>query len=870
MGLLNYHNITNHRPDILMRKTFDGLKNFYDFLSRTKQYLESDAAVKRLSWLPATRKEEIKESNKANKKKNEKDINKVEQETGFWVQLKEPKSSPNESENTFKAFLDDNNKAVYEAQAIGINQVNQRVSFDPKLEIKILDIDPHLEQICLEREPKLPDIVLRPNTWPIICQIRALQALQDMPSFFHFPLLRFFEANDHAHWPLIEHNNMVEDWRVLTDANRAGTSDQRKFVNIALNTPDFAFLEGPPGSGKTTAICELIIQLTAQNKRVLLCASTHVAVDNVLERLMDEKNDFHDSIIPIRIGDRRNVSELAEKYQLETFVTTERKRLLDALHKNKPHSGAQSELFKQLNSGKQTIQKMVLEAANVICGTTIGLLQHPDIKNKGVSNPQFDVMIIDEASKTTFQEFLVPALLAKRWILVGDPKQLSPYVDDEETAINIQPCLPDINMSNACVDVFMASRQHHQHRASVIATQSKDVYQLYHQQAKALHVDCVQASPNNRLLPIAGIVIDSAENLALQTSQLPLDICHIRAKADELVALRRRVLAYKKITKRNNESLPVWQDEIAWRIARHYEQRQNEQSTDSNQKRKSTGQKLREQLEQLLPSDEDKKEATWHKIDAVRRVALPSILESLQHGFERNQRQKKGTALSDGLPEYMLETRHVLLSQQHRMHPEIAEFPHQNIYQQQALFTDESMIQKRHWDYQNYKHRAIWFDIKGDFDRKNNCNRPEAKQIIKHLEQFAQWAKTHRHPDGASWQLAILTFYRGQERELRAQLKQWSGQPHANNHFYVGNKKSPFLSVQLCTVDRFQGHEADMVFLSFANTYATSFLQSPNRLNVAITRARYQLVIFGHRNGLEKSNSILGALAKHTSWSTKL
>lgn len=50
------------------------------------------------------------------------------------------------------------------------------------------------------------------------------------------------------------------------------------------------------------------------------------------------------------------------------------------------------------------------------------------------------------------------------------------------------------------------------------------------------------------------------------------------------------------------------------------------------------------------------------------------------------------------------------------------------------------------------------------------------------------------------------------------------------------------------TVDRFQGREADMVLLSLRNTRRTGHLDSPNRLNVAITRARFMLVIIGHRS----------------------
>ena len=48
------------------------------------------------------------------------------------------------------------------------------------------------------------------------------------------------------------------------------------------------------------------------------------------------------------------------------------------------------------------------------------------------------------------------------------------------------------------------------------------------------------------------------------------------------------------------------------------------------------------------------------------------------------------------------------------------------------------------------------------------------------------------------------------------------------------------------TVDRFQGREADLVMLSMRNPGRVGFLDSPNRLNVAVTRARQQLVVVGN------------------------
>ncbi|MEF1301562.1 AAA domain-containing protein, partial [Vibrio owensii] len=72
------------------------------------------------------------------------------------------------------------------------------------------------------------------------------------------------------------------------------------------------------------------------------------------------------------------------------------------------------------------------------------------------------------------------------------------------------------------------------------------------------------------------------------------------------------------------------------------------------------------------------------------------------------------------------------------------------------------------------------------------------------------------------------------------------------------------------TVDRFQGHEADFVMLSFANNHPTSFLESPNRLNVAITRAKHQLIVYGNRPAMQKAPGVLGTFASNSYWSTTI
>ncbi|EHH1226098.1 AAA family ATPase [Vibrio vulnificus] len=925
MALLQYANLEAHRPDILLQRTFNGLTDFHKYLENTKKFLESSEAVKRLRWkvidkdvVPINAGKEAKgvwiqlvevdgsthESVfKSFLDENNEDI--YEADNANWKFVGSPASDcpackdhggkPKMAYQTEEHALEVASNSqkplkVYECEeGYGWHLTKRidanRVRFNVSNKISILDRDPESEQLLVDRIPRKDFIVLRPNTYTLKCQIDAIQALQSSPSVFHRPLLRLFESNDHAKWgklPNLDSSSLmssfeahlnqtsfVDKWYVLTDACRPGTLEQRKFVETALNTPDFAFMEGPPGSGKTTAILELIIQLVLRGKRILLCASTHVAVDNVLERIIEENIEIRDAIIALRIGDKSNISEKVKPYQLERFLSTERKRLQSELQKLPNLSEAQQQLMAELNRGNSTIQRMALESANLICGTTIGILKHPDIKDKNAPNPQFDYMIIDEASKTTFQEFLVPALLAKRWVLVGDKKQLSPYVDDESTAVNIAPCLPETYKREACLDVFNASEQVGSARkrvSSLVINDSELVQGFYKKQGEVNGVLVATPKTDSEYIPYSSIVVGDQKFFGEQEKALPLDITHIRGNMKKVPnAVRYRKSAIESTSRHYQNSDSTWESEIAWRMARQYEQRLNGEGSDE---KISTSQKLSNQVEALLPFDGRRgRDSVSEQINRVKRVALPSILESLQSGFQRTKRQRNGTALSDGLPEHVLIDRVITLKFQHRMHPDIASFSHHRIYNQTALYTPDQMIEKRFWSYRPDRKRSLWVDVKDGRVTSGNRNPKEAEQLIAELVNFDKWAMNNPKKDGKPWEVAVLSFYRGQERELRARLRKWSKNPRAFRHFYKGDKRSPHIDVQVCTVDKFQGHEADLVLLSFMNSHATSFLESPNRLNVAVTRARYAQVIFGNRNAMKRASGVLAQLAEDTKWS---
>ena len=62
-------------------------------------------------------------------------------------------------------------------------------------------------------------------------------------------------------------------------------ASQAAAVAHALASADVALIHGPPGTGKTTAVVEYVAREVGRGSRVLCCAASNVAVDNLVERL---------------------------------------------------------------------------------------------------------------------------------------------------------------------------------------------------------------------------------------------------------------------------------------------------------------------------------------------------------------------------------------------------------------------------------------------------------------------------------------------------------------------------------------------------------------------------------------------------------
>lgn len=89
---------------------------------------------------------------------------------------------------------------------------------------------------------------------------------------------------------------------------------QKEAVAKSLGTPDICLIQGPPGTGKTRVISEIVRQASKKDFKTLLVAPTHVAVDNVLEKIGVE-----DDISAVRCVNKDKLDDLDEHIRQFSF-----------------------------------------------------------------------------------------------------------------------------------------------------------------------------------------------------------------------------------------------------------------------------------------------------------------------------------------------------------------------------------------------------------------------------------------------------------------------------------------------------------------------------------------------------------------------
>ncbi|TWT35137.1 ATP-dependent RecD-like DNA helicase [Posidoniimonas corsicana] len=216
---------------------------------------------------------------------------------------------------------------------------------------------------------------------------------------------------------------------------------QQEAVRFALSARDVAIVHGPPGTGKTTTLTELIVQAVEDGAKVLACAPSNTAVDNLLERIAPHSPSV------LRVGHPARVLEQLRSHTLDELVEAdegtaivqeilrEAEQLMRGASKpSRSHRGHayRSDLYAEAKRLRQQARLMerhiiqqILDSADVICTTLT-------IDEELLGDRRFDLVVIDEACQSTEPALWQAALRADRVVLGGDHCQLPPTVLSKE------------------------------------------------------------------------------------------------------------------------------------------------------------------------------------------------------------------------------------------------------------------------------------------------------------------------------------------------------------------------------------------------------------------------------------------------------
>ncbi|MGC4002335.1 MAG: AAA domain-containing protein [Pirellulales bacterium] len=213
-------------------------------------------------------------------------------------------------------------------------------------------------------------------------------------------------------------------------------------VEFALAAQDVALIHGPPGTGKTTTLVELIRRSVRRGERILVCGPSNMAVDNLLERLLRANEPA------IRLGHPARVMPLLRSHTLEMCierhpdVKVARKLVKDAMAlfkraarftRAKPEPDTRRQLraeAKALLADARRIEAQavehLLDTTPILCATTTGL------DDSVLGNRRFDLVVIDEACQSTEPGCWIAVTRGRRVVLAGDHRQLPPTVLSDE------------------------------------------------------------------------------------------------------------------------------------------------------------------------------------------------------------------------------------------------------------------------------------------------------------------------------------------------------------------------------------------------------------------------------------------------------
>lgn len=618
----------------------------------------------------------------------------------------------------------------------------------------------------------------------------------------------------------------------------------REAINIALNTPDIALIQGPPGTGKTTLIRGVMARISAidPNAKILLTAEQHDALDNAVSGVKS-------SLPPIVASKRFDSSPEEETQRLEKTIETFRSSLITRCDSLLSSSTGSSNV-KKAEKAVFFIQKIRESDFD----KTMTKEELPNLRDAlmdiGVLNDcSSELAILDSMASIKPAPDTTSDPLLKRINAQRTTKES--WADDGKAQLDrLQEALEfeghkELMLQNGLVDELLSSPsdstfQKYQDavqkiRDTLYPQKSSFVETPYDRSKKALDSIRSKIVSKGHSLPrtIDDIIGEFKEKVIDPENVLDL-VKNYSTIVASTCAQATKIVRYSSIASDRAKYVVV--DEAARvnpldllnaimmgvKIILVGDQKQ-----------------LPQYLEAQAVARYEKNGGTLAQSysDLLDKSLFGALYENLDKAYKEGRIKARRT---------------IMLDEQHRMNPIIGDFVSNEFYQDQGGIRSPEEMKKKTNDFKIFDGKNVAFvDIPVIKGKEDGVAGGSTFRTVEIEEVLKIMAEIYKNNPGQQPNIGVLSFYGEQKARIEAGAKErFSSEQLAN--------------VEFGTVDSFQGKEFDIVLLSCVRSNgadnarkAVGFLyESPNRINVALSRAKRLLALIGDSETISKSEPL--------------
>jgi AAA domain len=629
-----------------------------------------------------------------------------------------------------------------------------------------------------------------------------------------------------------------------TDAILHGTptANQIEALDVALNSPDIALIQGPPGTGKTSVIKALLARWTYLRDQVsresaderalpqvLICSAQHDAVDNVVE-------GFDIGGLPaFRLGGRRGRSAADSRLRSLEEWSAERRRGCEDKIKQlgaTPFRQLARDIdrliaqWHQIRGGDDTaVLRDILALAQPHISPAQSLQLMNAVSRRSVDR-QPPTTALEDTSAERLDNRLRGLVAAQR----TNPKEFlhdGAFQADrllhflEGTGAGLAIPVPEAVREAAAFDALVS----HSAAPRVVANLKDAITAM--QPSRCGNFDGTESAGDNEVLAVLLSDISRSVHERASTGRdgVVEALAAYAEELDDLKAVSSMIEKYSAVV-----AATCQQSVIQDYARRDYDLVVVDEAARVNP------------LDLLIPMSHARKIVLVGDHKQLPHMLEPEVLESfLKSGRGRQEfvRESLFQRLFERFEQIQRAggpRRVATLSDDFRMHPVISGFV-------SAAFYDGHVVPKRTEEERRHtlglfgNQPVAWVDV--PWSRGGESGPPvhsrsrtaEVEVVTDELRKILRAS--------ADFRVGVITFYEQQATRIRVLLDQ----------FPVELKGR----VQVGTVDAFQGREFDVVLLSTVRSNRTrhdlrgriGFLDSPNRLCVALSRAQRLLVVIG-------------------------